>query len=267
MGGRTTYDKPMTKEDPGCVLFLLDRSKSMEEPLGNVLGPAKQHRSAEAVNRAIRAILLRGGRGKGVPPRCDVGVIGYGGAGVSSAFGGKLRGRDLVSIAELAAHGAHEWVIPLAEGGTPMAEAFQMARMWIERWSSTHLGSFPPIVINVTDGEPYDAVATLGEACAVQEVRTDNGAALVVNIHLSGRLGTPLLLPGREDPGWDDLARLLFRMSSVLPECLLASARLHGLTPPQEARGYVYNADADTLIKAILFGSDPHVPRAPRAGP
>ena len=37
----------------------------------------------------------------------------------------------------------------------------------------------------------------------------------------------------------------------------MRSAEEHGFKPTPGARGYVYNADAETLIRVLLFGSDP----------
>lgn len=260
------YELLMSRSSPGCVIFLLDRSESMNEPFAGVEGTTKKQKSAEAVNRAIFELVLRSRKGREIVPRCDVGIIGYGAEGPNSAFGSRLlKGRELVSITELAAAplrepiGAEipEWITPEAQGGTPMAEAFQLARSWAIRWALTRRGSFPPIVINVTDGEAYDVAAAFGEALAVQQVMTEDGSALVMNVHVSTHPAPQVVLPDKEDPSWDDFGKLLFQMSSVLPAPLIASAKFFGFNPARDARGYVCNANADTLLTTLRFGTTP----------
>ena len=48
------------------------------------------------------------------------------------------------------------WFDPVAEDGTPMREAIELARNILRLWIVEHRRSYPPIVINITDGEPND---------------------------------------------------------------------------------------------------------------
>ena len=51
------------------------------------------------------------------------------------------------------------WVEPLNEGGTPMCAAMDRAGRIAHSWIQTYPQSFPPIVINLSDGESTDGDA------------------------------------------------------------------------------------------------------------
>ena len=44
----------------------------------------------------------------------------------------------------------------IANGGTPMCHALGMATSLLQSWTSQHANSFPPVVINISDGEATD---------------------------------------------------------------------------------------------------------------
>ncbi len=153
------------------------------------------------------------------------------------------------------------WVEPEADGGTPMAEAVQLATRWIAAWAQAHPTSFPPVVINITDGEPNDwgsgARDTRTAADALRSVETRDGKALMLNAHVSKVRARPLALPDSEGVLPNDFARLLFSMSSVLPEPTRRSAEQQGFPTTAGSRGFIFNADAETLIRLLTFGSQP----------
>src|SRR5262249_38290683 len=147
----------------------------------------------------------------------DVGVIGYSGDQSRSAFGGQLAGRELVAISELANNplriedrskkvddgtgGVTDqkvkfpvWFDPSCANGTPMCSAFRKASEIVQGWASEHEKSFPPIVINITDGESTDG-DPIPEASALTSLGTDDGPVLLFNAHLSSASGAPIELP------------------------------------------------------------------------
>lgn len=278
------YTKLMSAKDPGCIVLLIDQSASMLEEVGGDASKQKATECALAVNAVLRETALACQKGEIFSPRCYIGLIGYGGHGVRSAFGGALAGKDLVLISEVApaparvstvrkkvadgAGGLVEtdvpfpvWVEPEADGGTPMAEALQLATQWIGLWSQQHTTSFPPVVINITDGEPNDwsggAQDTRAAAEALRAVETQDGKALLLNAHISKHRARPLLLPANESDVPNDFARLLFSMSSVLPDSTRSSAEEQGFPTTPASRGFVFNADVETLIRILTFGSNP----------
>jgi len=66
------------------------------------------------------------------------------------------------------------WFDPVANGGTPMCQALMRAQDILRTWFAQHPGCFPPIVINITDGEATDGdplVAADGNADLVSVIK------------------------------------------------------------------------------------------------
>src|SRR5437763_1576837 len=76
-----------------------------------------------------------------------------------------------------------------------------------------HPQSFPPIVLNLTDGRPSDG-NPLDHAKAIGRVTTADGTALLFNLLLSAQPTLPLCFPADERLLTDTWSKLLFRMSS-----------------------------------------------------
>jgi hypothetical protein len=219
-----------------------------------------------------------------------VGVLGYGpGETVKPAFAGPLSGRQLVPIGELAANpldietrkvtvedgagGLTErtvrfpiWFRPVADNGTPMCGALSLAYTILENWVRDHPNAFPPIVINITDGQPTDDdQPTDGSrepraqrmAKRIQELATSDGNVLLFNLHISETQAQPLLYPDQEASLPDDYARMLFRMSSVLPPHMVKAAQAEGLPISPNSRGFVFNANMVEVIRFLNIGTRP----------
>jgi hypothetical protein len=65
----------------------------------------------------------------------------------------------------------------------------------------------------------------------------------------------PVLFPSSEGQLPDEFGRLLFRMSSLLPERMLHLASAKNLTAPAGARGMAFNADGTNMLKLISVGT------------
>ena len=65
---------------------------------------------------------------------------------------------------------------------------------------------------------------------------------------------SPLAFPSDEKALPDVFAKLLFRMSSVLPEKMLAAALEEGYTLHENPRGFVFNADLVSVIRFLEIG-------------
>jgi hypothetical protein len=210
-------------------------------------------------------------------------VIGYGGdntAGrVAPSFSGVLAGRELVPISEIAnnparidermkkvpdgAGGLVEqkikfpiWFDAVANGGTPMCEALRRARSILEPWVIECPESFPPVVINITDGESSDGDPT-AEANALKALATNDGAVLLFNAHISARSTNAIEFPSSDGGLPDQHAQLLFGMSSVLPPQMQSQARLEGMMVTELSRGFVFNAKMDQVIQFLDIGTRP----------
>ena len=103
-----SYSRPIDIAHKCCVLFLIDQSYSMDEPLGN--SPVRKcDQFAKAINRWLETVVIINSNGEGeYEDRMDVGVIGYrtdsdGNPIIERALSEPLAEKDLVTVAELAA--------------------------------------------------------------------------------------------------------------------------------------------------------------------
>ena len=271
------YTAEISRRNPSCILFLLDQSGSMSDPFGNSEGgKSKAQGAANAVNKILQNLVVKCARDEGVRDFFDVGVIGYG-ASVGSAFGGGLAGRDLVPISELAntplridertkktddgAGGLVEqsvrfpvWFEPVSNNGTPMSGALSKGTAIVQQWLTNHPDSFPPIVLNITDGEATDGDPS-GAGEETKRLGSSDGNVLLFNIHLSSSRGTPIEFPDAEAALPDRFAQQLFRMSSVLPDPTRDAAQQEGFRVSSGTRGFSFNADMVALIKFLDIGT------------
>src|ERR1044071_684837 len=97
------YENNVDRTHPGCFLFLVDQSDSMNEVMRVNPPRSKATALCDAINSLLYELVLRCIKDPKEGPRhyYDVGVIGYG-ERVEPAFGGALAGRQLVSIADIA---------------------------------------------------------------------------------------------------------------------------------------------------------------------
>ncbi|HEV3052061.1 MAG TPA: hypothetical protein VGX50_17255 [Longimicrobium sp.] len=232
-------------------------------------GRQKAHVAADAVNDLINELQERCQAGETIKDRCAVGVIGYGARvhglanGVISELANNPRRTQTVQKVLQGCEGLVTvtqqkpiWVEPAAENGTPMAEAFSLAADLIaSQWLPEHADSFPPVVINVTDGAPSDQAAAHKEALRLRSLATSDGNVLVFSAHISTAGSSEILLPDSPHGLPDDTARFLFDVTSPVPDEMAREAAKAGFEPRPGSRGFVFNASADTLIRLITFGS------------
>jgi hypothetical protein len=274
------YSVEISRANPTCFVLLLDQSTSMTDPITAGEAPKRKADAvADALNRLLFELSLKCAKEEGVRDYFHVAVIGYG-ARVGSAFGGALAGRDLVPLSQVAdnplrveerakkvpdgAGGLVEttarfpvWVDPVANGGTPMSQALREAVALVERWVSDRPGCFPPIVINLTDGESTDGDPS-EPASRLRALATADGPVLVFNLHVTGGHATPVVFPSAEvgETGLsDEFARLLFGMSSPLPPHMLAYATSQGVAVSEGSRGFVFNADITSVVQFLDIGT------------
>lgn len=274
-----SYLAEINRERPGCILVLLDQSASMGDPFAGDRTIRKANAAADAINKLLMDLVIQCTQNFDEGPRnyFDVGVIGYGSrAGVGPCFGGVLSGRELVSIQDLAinqlrveerakrvADGAGGvvtvsvrfpvWFDPVAEAGTPMAEAMQRAKRVLEPWVSRHENSYPPIVINITDGEPNsDPTRAARELVGLQ---TTDGHVLLYNLHLSALALAPITFPASSAKLPDKYAQMLFGMSSEVPPRIQQELSKEGYFAEPGTRGFVFNADAGAMIQFLDIGT------------
>lgn len=146
------------------------------------------------------------------------------------------------------------WVQPEHNNGTPMEDAFKLAAELVEVWTRDNPDSFPPIVINISDGEPNDPAASRQEAERIAGFHTSDGNVLIYNCHI-GTHTPEIKLPASEAVLPDANSRLLFYMSSIIPQELVPLAQMGGLTTQPGSRGLIINATPEALTKLLVFAS------------
>jgi hypothetical protein len=135
-----------------------------------------------------------------------------------------------------------------------MCEALRKAAESLKPFLAAHPDCYPPLVINITDGQPTDgdpreAAKQLGE------LASKDGNVLLFNAHLSDKQNRPIEFPQDEQGFPDNFARLLFRMSSELPPKLVEVARGAGFVVGPKSRGFVFNADLVAVIRFLDIGT------------
>ena len=273
------YTAEISRSNPSVFLFLVDQSGSMDDAFGSDESKRKKADGvADAVNRLLQNLVIKCAKSEGVRDYYSVGVLGYG-SQVGPAFTGALAGRDLVPISEIADNPARidertkkvddgagglvdqsvkfpVWFDPTAKGGTPMVQALTKARDALSDWLSEHADAFPPIVINITDGESTDGDPA-NAAEALRGLATSDGELLLFNAHLSSREEAPVEFPDQEEGLPDQYAKLLFRISSDLPGYMRAAAGAEGYQISDGAKGFVFNADLVSVIRFLDIGTRP----------
>jgi hypothetical protein len=241
-------------------------------------GPTKAQLVADAINRLLQTLSLKCAKDDGVRDYFSVGVFGYGGDNsVEPAFSGHLLGRELVRISEIAnnpsrieermkkepdgAGGLVEqkikfpiWFDAVANGGTPMCQALRRARSILEPWVIECPDSYPPVVINITDGESGDGDPT-SDAAALKALSTNDGSVLLFNAHISVNRTNAIQFPASENGLPDQYAQMLFGMSSVLPPQIQLQAKQEGLMVSELSRGFVFNAKMEHVIQLMDIGT------------
>jgi len=270
------YTAEISRSNPTCFLFLIDQSGSMADAPGDNSGRNKAEGVAKAVNSIIQELVYRCAKGEHILDRYYIGVIGYGDE-LSLGFTGDLAGEVLCPVSAVGnkplrienrkmlvddgAGGVLEqtvrfpvWFDPLADGGTPMCEAIRAAHSVLSEFIAEHPRCFPPIVINITDGEATDGDPEPPSE-QLRALASEDGNVLMMNLHISSQPGAPILFPASDANLPDKYANLLFRMSSPLPPTMLRLARSSYPWISDGARGFGFNADMAGLAKFLDIGT------------
>jgi len=275
-----TNSKQWSSATPGYIIFLVDQSGSMKEPYRD--GKTKAEYTALVINRTINELVSTNAAGEKIKDRVFISLIGYGGKGGNSVD--DLRSDYLSKFADVplriekikkkvpdGAGGLVEveeempiFLEPIANGLTPMGDALAFAKQLIEGWIQKKPDNPAPIIINISDGIPYNGNQsnpteeldkTISTANAIMSFTTNDGNPLIFNAHI-GDGGKKIELAEHENElGGDEMAEVLFKISSKIPDAYKAAAMKQELNIKENSRGFVSGADPETLIKFINFGS------------
>jgi hypothetical protein len=242
-------------------------------------GRTKAQGVADAINKLLSNLVIKCAKEEGIRDYYYVGVIGYG-ATVGPCFGGALTGKELVPISEIGnnpmrvenktrktddgAGGLVDqqikfpiWFDPKGSGGTPMEKALLQAERILQDWLNQHPACFPPIVINISDGEADSQPDAASAADRIRNLTSNDGQVLLFNIHISSLNSTTVEFPDAEHTLPDQFAKHLFNMSSALPTYMRTIAQQEGHHVSEGTRGFAFNADMTTLIKFLDIGTRP----------
>lgn len=254
------YSAEINRNNPALILFLIDCSFSMSQKYGSTKLSKGQY-LARITNDSIDQIILSCEKGDEIRAYFEIGVLGYGDKAEVMI--------PVQSIIELA-NSPKEMVKttldgievekpvwlgdPTREVDTDMKAGFKLAAQELKKWTADHKASFPPVLIHVSDGEwtTESPVATAHEL--QQDVFTDDGPCIVMNIHISNENSDTLTFPDRE-PAGSTHVKGLFQMSSVLPDSFLNRAKERYGNVLPGARAYIYNADPEDLTKFFDIGT------------
>jgi hypothetical protein len=270
------YSAEISRANPTSFVFLLDQSASMQDQIGSGEGQRKCDVVADALNRLLQELTIKCAKEEGVRDYFYVSVIGYG-ANVGPALGGSLARRDLVPLSEIAISPAQMetrskkvpdgaggvvdqeikfpiWVNPVANGGTPMSNALTRAQSVVTSWLNDHPACFPPVVLNLTDGESTDGNPT-GPAEALRQLASADGPTLLFNLHVTSDAAEPISFPDNDAALPNQYARTLFNLSSTLPDHMRTYAQQQGFTVSDGTRGFVFNADMTSIVQFLDIGT------------
>lgn len=252
---------------PCLVIYLIDQSGSMENPFDKDVSRATK--LTDAINEIIFETGLKCvGPSGDVRNRFELSILGYSGfSSVYSAWEGSLANEWVVPIAEVFENSIGEingipiWIKPKSNGQTPMKRAFENAYRICEEWINwgNHRDCHPPIIINITDGQPTDGGFNFSELVNVVEdlksLSTNYGNVNVFNIHIDGGMGDTISFPNT--PPNNQYAHLLFDLSSPLTPHMIELARNTGYNVENGAKGYIFNGNAKSLMDFLNIGSNP----------
>jgi len=289
------YSQEISRERRGAFLFLVDQSRSMNKPFGSDDAGRDISRAevvANTLNATLEELVNRCMRDEGVRDYFDIGIIGYGRTNRPEfCWRNALAGRSLVPISEVADNAevvekditvvvrgqpmvervaTARWIEPVAVESTPMNGALRLAQATLEAWIAANPLSFPPAVINITDGMANDVNSEdelLASAQRLTGLRTADGNVLLINCHIAGGDAPAVIFPGSADqlPA-DRYARLLFEMSSQMSDrhrSVICEIFDRDADATPSMRGMAFNADAVALVKLLDIGTRQAIVFAP----
>lgn len=273
------YSAEINRANPTAFFFLLDQSGSMGDAFGGAESLRKKSDGvADAINRLLQNLSIKCAKESGVYDYFHIAIVGYGNT-VGPAWAGTLSGREIIPISEIASNPARieqrtrksddgagglvdesikfpVWFDPISNGGTPMCQALTYINSLVSRWTTEHPNGYPPLVINITDGESTDGDPS-APADATRKLATTDGDTLLFNLHLSSASGSPITFPDSENELPDQYSRALFSMSSLMPPSMRSAAASDGFQVTENSKGYVFNSDLVSLIRFLDIGTRP----------
>lgn len=259
---------------PGLLVIMVDQSGSMTLPFED--GDSRSEFAAKAVNRVINTLIQKNFDGIAPKNRCFVAVVGYDEEVkvLTSGFLTELEKspKRIADITKKVSDGEGGvidvatkmpiWIEPIYHDRcTNMMGAFEVVNDLVADWIKDKQNYPAPVVINISDGVPYDGrevevcmKETIDIVNKLKEQSTTDGKVQIFNAMIGE--GKKVIFPkSKSELGNIMEAEFLYEISTEIPEAYKAAAEKNELKFELGARGAIYNADAEHLIKLIDFGS------------
>lgn len=241
------YERSITRNTRAAIIIAIDSSITMQEwtKFYNTR-MRKMDAAALIANFAIDELVTRSTRSGYIRDYYDIAVIQYSGDGIEPIIGsetgdmvhintlGKITPQPVsYNVAQEEEDGTqsiipitlHEWVTPKAYGIAPMYEALAHSKGLVTRWCEDRMnrGSFPPLIINISDGccSDADEDEILDMVKEIESIGTKDGTTLLLNIHLANEIDdtSSVLFPAVSDLiSQDHDCQMLYNISSTLPK-------------------------------------------------
>lgn len=288
-----TYRKFWSANHRGLMVLMLDQSGSMlqEVQVGSSTYTNGQMATA-ALNDLIYSTMTKIPLGEdGIKDFYDILVLGYGDDVIVLLHNGsgrpvsvreleqKMKGLYNVSVDRYDHKQAKVirfkekrpyWIDYSADSNrTEMALALRRATVAVVDWLKVdrkRFDSFPPLVINITDGTHNGRGDPIEEAYKLRHLYTIDGHVLLFNCHLtSNQTQQRIAFPKSSDvidtviadPDERKWAKQLFAMSSIIPKVMLLNAKSYAVSIEDGARGFLYNASPSDLAQFLRWGTRP----------
>ena len=284
---KVMYDAEINRKSPSAILIMIDQSGSMGFEKQIYKGENKTFAQivADMVNEMLNELIGRCTKSEGVRDYFDICVLGYGGDNDKTAnilWKGNLKGKEWVSISDLKKNASYEkriviksirgktkttemdvpyWFNAVARYSTPMGAAFDKAHQLLSNWikAGKHEGSYPPVVINITDGAQtdYNDTRLIEAAQKIQVLNTKDGNVLVLNCHIAKNSKSVIFPLSENELPQDMYAGRLYEMSSVMPQSYATdiSKLRNDADIFSGYRGMAFNANMDVLFNLIDIGT------------
>ncbi|HET6313204.1 MAG TPA: vWA domain-containing protein [Chloroflexia bacterium] len=243
-----TYSLLATSRTPAVIIYLLDVSASMTQPLGN---KRRIDVVLDALTAALRQMVFRSTKGGRLSPRYRIAMLAY-----SDVVYDLLDG--IKTIGEVAHLGVPE-LSPLRT--TDSAKAFAQAEKLLISELPNLVDGPAPVVCHMTDGE-YTGADPEPIVRRIMEMTVPDGNILVENIFISDKVLSQPVTDPTKWPGilpdtelTSDYAQKLRDLSSPIPESYRAMMQennyhltpgalmlLPGMSPELVAMGFQMSA-------------------------
>lgn len=256
------YELQWGSDKPGHLVFLIDLSGSMEKKMDYVI---------EVVYKTCKSVYAHSQRSE----RVSISIYGYNDH-IYELFKPNTTASELGTILyNVKEKGlSHLFLVqPVAKSLTFMELAFKKAKEDVEKWIKNQIENpnfgpnrVPaPIVINVTDGKPYEGKnsnqkdvfnRTLRAAQDLMNIRTNDGSVRLFNIHHAvDSTKEPMRFPTVRPTG-DIVNEFLYDASSSMSDDMVASAQKYFNIATSGAKCVISNeTKVENIIKFLEWGS------------